>query len=85
MLESAHFERQSSRCRGEIGRTVEPQTPVLTGPPVTPEATAGRHQIRTHLPANDDLDAPGALAVLDEVAAGGSGVSQGAALLGVTL
>jgi thiosulfate dehydrogenase [quinone] large subunit len=37
---------------------VEPQTPVLTGPPVTPEATAGRHQIRTHLPANDDLDAP---------------------------
>ena len=34
---------------------------------------------------DDDLDAPGALEVLDEVAATGAGMSQGADLLGVTL
>jgi L-cysteine:1D-myo-inositol 2-amino-2-deoxy-alpha-D-glucopyranoside ligase len=34
---------------------------------------------------DDDLDAPGALVALDEVAATGVGMSQGAALLGVTL
>jgi L-cysteine:1D-myo-inositol 2-amino-2-deoxy-alpha-D-glucopyranoside ligase len=34
---------------------------------------------------DDDLDAPAALEALDEAAAAGHGVSQGAALLGVTL
>jgi L-cysteine:1D-myo-inositol 2-amino-2-deoxy-alpha-D-glucopyranoside ligase len=34
---------------------------------------------------DDDLDTPGALAALDEIAAGGSSVAAGAALLGVTL
>ncbi|HTT86051.1 MAG TPA: cysteine--tRNA ligase [Acidimicrobiales bacterium] len=34
---------------------------------------------------DDDLDAPGALATLDEEAVTGAGVAQGAALLGVTL
>jgi L-cysteine:1D-myo-inositol 2-amino-2-deoxy-alpha-D-glucopyranoside ligase len=43
----------------------------------------GVDEVRRRL--DDDLDAPGALAVLDEVAATGVGMSQGAALLGVTL
>ena len=34
---------------------------------------------------DDDLDAPGALVVLDEAAAGGHGVGSGASLLGVSL
>ena len=45
--------------------------------------SGGVDEVRRRL--DDDLDAPGALAVLDEVAAGGTGMSQGAALLGVTL
>jgi L-cysteine:1D-myo-inositol 2-amino-2-deoxy-alpha-D-glucopyranoside ligase len=44
---------------------------------------AGIDEVRRRL--DDDLDAPGALEVLDVVAAGGAGVSQGAALLGVSL
>jgi L-cysteine:1D-myo-inositol 2-amino-2-deoxy-alpha-D-glucopyranoside ligase len=34
---------------------------------------------------DDDLDTPGALAAIDEVAASGVGVSRAAALLGVAL
>jgi L-cysteine:1D-myo-inositol 2-amino-2-deoxy-alpha-D-glucopyranoside ligase len=44
---------------------------------------AGVDEVRRRL--DDDLDAPGALESLDEVAATGAGMSQGAALLGVTL
>jgi L-cysteine:1D-myo-inositol 2-amino-2-deoxy-alpha-D-glucopyranoside ligase len=47
------------------------------------EGSGAVEEVRRRL--DDDLDAPGALAVLDELAAGGTGVSQGAALLGVTL
>jgi L-cysteine:1D-myo-inositol 2-amino-2-deoxy-alpha-D-glucopyranoside ligase len=47
------------------------------------DGPGGADEVRARL--DDDLDAPGALAALDEVAATGSGVSQGAALLGVTL
>jgi L-cysteine:1D-myo-inositol 2-amino-2-deoxy-alpha-D-glucopyranoside ligase len=47
------------------------------------EGHAGLDEVRRHL--DDDLDAPGALVALDEVAATGAGMSQGAALLGVTL
>jgi L-cysteine:1D-myo-inositol 2-amino-2-deoxy-alpha-D-glucopyranoside ligase len=43
----------------------------------------GVAEVRDRL--DDDLDAPGALEVLDAVAATGAGLSQGAALLGVTL
>jgi L-cysteine:1D-myo-inositol 2-amino-2-deoxy-alpha-D-glucopyranoside ligase len=43
----------------------------------------GIEEVRRRL--DDDLDAPGALEVLDEVAGTGTGMSQGAALLGVTL
>ncbi|HAM03620.1 MAG TPA: cysteine--tRNA ligase [Acidimicrobiaceae bacterium] len=43
----------------------------------------GAEQVRARL--DDDLDAPGALAVLDEAAARGTGVSSGAALLGISL
>jgi L-cysteine:1D-myo-inositol 2-amino-2-deoxy-alpha-D-glucopyranoside ligase len=44
---------------------------------------AGLEEVRHRL--DDDLDAPGALEALDEVAATGAGMAQGAALLGVTL
>jgi L-cysteine:1D-myo-inositol 2-amino-2-deoxy-alpha-D-glucopyranoside ligase len=47
------------------------------------EGEAGLEQVRAHL--DDDLDAPGALVALDEAADSGSGVSAGAALLGITL
>jgi L-cysteine:1D-myo-inositol 2-amino-2-deoxy-alpha-D-glucopyranoside ligase len=47
------------------------------------EGAGGIDEVRRRL--DDDLDAPGALEVLDEVAATGTGMSQGAALLGVTL
>jgi L-cysteine:1D-myo-inositol 2-amino-2-deoxy-alpha-D-glucopyranoside ligase len=43
----------------------------------------GLEDVRRRL--DSDLDAPGALEVLDAVAATGAGVSQGAALLGVSL
>jgi len=43
----------------------------------------GLEQVRARL--DDDLDAPGALQVLDEAARTGAGVGAGAALLGVTL
>ncbi len=47
------------------------------------DGTGGVEAVRRRL--DDDLDAPGALVALDEAAATGAGVSQGAALLGVTL
>ncbi len=43
----------------------------------------GVAEVRRRL--DDDLDAPGALVALDEAAASGAGVAQGAALVGVTL
>jgi len=47
------------------------------------DGAGGVEVVRRRL--DDDLDAPGALVALDEAAAGGGGVSQGAGLLGVTL
>ena len=47
------------------------------------EGDGGLEEVRRHL--DDDLDAPGALAALDELAAKDIGITPGAALLGVTL
>jgi len=47
------------------------------------DGDAGIEQVRRAL--DDDLDAPGALDALDQAAATGAGMSQGAALLGVSL
>jgi L-cysteine:1D-myo-inositol 2-amino-2-deoxy-alpha-D-glucopyranoside ligase len=47
------------------------------------EGAGAVEEVRRRL--DDDLDAPGALEALDEAARSGAGVSQGAALLGVTL
>jgi L-cysteine:1D-myo-inositol 2-amino-2-deoxy-alpha-D-glucopyranoside ligase len=47
------------------------------------DGPGGVDEVRARL--DDDLDAPGALVALDEVAATSAGLSQGAALLGVTL
>jgi L-cysteine:1D-myo-inositol 2-amino-2-deoxy-alpha-D-glucopyranoside ligase len=52
-------------------------------PPVAPRDDAVLDVVRALL--DDDLDAPAALAHLDECAASGHGVGAGAALLGVTL
>ncbi|MEZ5166643.1 MAG: cysteine--tRNA ligase [Acidimicrobiales bacterium] len=45
--------------------------------------SAGLDEVRAHL--DDDLDVPAALAVVDDAAADGGGVSEAAALLGVDL
>jgi L-cysteine:1D-myo-inositol 2-amino-2-deoxy-alpha-D-glucopyranoside ligase len=47
------------------------------------EGEGGLDVVRARL--DDDLDTPGALAAIDEVAASGVGVSRAAALLGVAL
>jgi len=47
------------------------------------KGAGGVEEVRRRL--DDDLDAPGALEALDEAARSGAGVSQGAALLGVSL
>jgi L-cysteine:1D-myo-inositol 2-amino-2-deoxy-alpha-D-glucopyranoside ligase len=47
------------------------------------DGDGGLHEVRRRL--DDDLDVAGALEALDEVAATGAGMSQGAELLGVTL
>ena len=59
-----------------------PGAATATGPG-TGDAGAGLESVRAHL--DDDLDTPGALSALDDLAAAGEPVDRAAALLGVKL
>jgi L-cysteine:1D-myo-inositol 2-amino-2-deoxy-alpha-D-glucopyranoside ligase len=76
----------------DAGDDYETPSPLLTDPPPPAKPAAGRavptgagvgEEVGRHLDA--DLDAPGALVVIDEAAESGWDVSEAAALIGVTL
>jgi L-cysteine:1D-myo-inositol 2-amino-2-deoxy-alpha-D-glucopyranoside ligase len=77
----AHHYRQDWDWRDEDLRVAETRLERWRSAGVAEEAGLGA--VRDRL--DDDLDAPGALAALDRLAAAGGDVGAGAALLGVTL